>query len=103
MNVSKGHHVIQMNPLDAHKSTTHKEILMHENYPYDPPTFHNNATNRPNASTPTAFVYHLRFGCASEQVLRRTQPHVKGMEVQMNSWLQLRNHLPCDGCLAGKM
>ena len=76
---------------------------MHENYPYDPPTFHNNATNRPNASTPTAFVYHLRFGCASEQVLRRTQPHVKGMEVQMNSWLQLKNHLPCDGCLAGKM
>ena len=103
MNVSKGHHVIQMTPLDAHKSTTHKEILMHENYPYDPPTFHNNATNRPNASTPTAFVYHLRFGCASEQVLKRTQPHVKGMEVQMNSWLQLKNHLPCDGCLAGKM
>ena len=90
MNVSKGHHVLQMTPLDAHNTTTHKEIIMHEHYPYDPPTFHNNnATNRPNASTPTAFIYHLRYGCASEQILRRTQTQVKGMEVQMHSWGQL--------------
>jgi hypothetical protein len=104
MSVNKGHHIIRMTPIDAHHPTPHAQILLHERHPYDPPTYHNNATtNRPNATTLTAFVYHLRYGCASEQVLRRTQSHVKGMNVQMDSWPQLKTHLPCDGCLAGKM
>jgi hypothetical protein len=104
MSVNKRHHMIRMTPIDAHHPTPHAQILLHERHPYDPPTYHNNATtNRPNATTLTAFVYHLRYGCASEQVLRRTQSHVKGMNVQMDSWPQLKTHLPCDGCLAGKM
>ena len=104
MSVKQGHHIIRITPIDAYKPTPHKDILIHERHPYDPPTYHNNATtNRPNATTPTAFVYHLRYGCASEQVLKRTQAHVKGMEVQMHSWTKLKANLPCDGCLAGKM
>jgi hypothetical protein len=104
MNVKQEHHIIRITPMDAYKPTPHKDILIHERHPYDPPTYYNNATtNRPNATTPTAFVYHLRYGCASEQVLKRTQPHVKGMEVQMNSWTKLKANLPCDSCLAGKM
>jgi hypothetical protein len=86
MNVKQRHHIIRITPMNAYKPTPHKEILIHERHPYDPPTYNNNATtNRPNATTPTAFVYHPRYGRASEQVLKRTEAHVKGMEVQMNS------------------
>jgi hypothetical protein len=82
--------------------------MIHDRQPYDPPTYQNNGTfidnsNRPNASTPTAFIYYLRYGCASEQVLKRTQPHVIGMNIQLGSFKQLQSKLPCDACLAGKM
>ena len=93
MNVVRGHHTIQITPTDANIQTPHKTILMHNQEPYDPPTFHNHSTNihnRPNLQTPTAFVYHLRFGCACEQVLKHTQEHVIGLKVQKVSWKRLR-------------
>ena len=77
MSVIRGHHIIQMTPIDAHTTTPHRHALLHLRQPYDPPSFLNNSThtqnaNRPNTRTPTAFIYHLRFGCSSEVVLRRT-------------------------------
>jgi hypothetical protein len=108
MNVDRGHHIVSMTPTNAKEITPHKQILFHKREEYDPPTFHNHMTayqntNRPNLTTPTAFIDHLRYGCSSEQVLRRTQLHVIGMEVQMGSWPHLKNNLPCNACLAGKM
>jgi hypothetical protein len=108
MSILKGHHILKLTPINANEPTPHRTIMLHEPQPYDPPTVHNNATfstntNRPNASTPTAFIYHLRYGCAGEQVLKRTQPHVIGMNVQLGSWKTLQQKLPCDACLAGKM
>jgi hypothetical protein len=108
MSILRGHHIIKLTPINAHEPTPHRTIMLHEPQPYDPPTVQNNATfstnaNRPNASTPTAFIYHLRYGCAGEQVLKRTQPHVIGMNVQLGSWKTLQQKLPCDACLAGKM
>jgi hypothetical protein len=74
---------------------------------YDPPTFINNtlfnAANRPDAKTSLAFHFHLRMGCASQAVLRHTQQHVYGMQVQQGSWKKLKALLPCSACLAGKM
>jgi hypothetical protein len=108
MDVNKGHHILNMTPIHALTPTPHKEIILHRREPYDPPTFHNHSTitqntNRPNTKTPTAFIYHLRFACASEAVLKRTQSHVIGMEVQLGSWDKLKDNVPCDACLAGKM
>jgi hypothetical protein len=108
MSILRGHHIIKLTPISAYEDTPHKTIMIHERQPYDPPTYHNNGTfvdnsNRPNASTPTAFIYHLRYGCASEQVLKRTQPHVIGMNIQLGSFKQLQSKIPCDACLAGKM
>ena len=108
MDVNKGHHILNMTPIHALTPTPHKEIIFHRREPYDPPTFHNHSTitqntNRPNTKTPTAFIYHLRFACASEAVLKRTQSHVIGMEVQLGSWDKLKDNVPCDACLAGKM
>jgi hypothetical protein len=108
MSVIRGHHVIHMTPIDAHTTTPHKINLFHLREPYDPPSFINNAThiqnaNRPNSNTPTAFMYHLRYGCASEAVLQRTQHHVIGMQVRKDSWKMLSTQLPCNACLAGKM
>jgi hypothetical protein len=81
MDVNKGHHIINVTPIKANTPTPHKELLLHKREPYDPPTFHNHSTltqntNRPNTKTPTAFIYHLRFACASEAVLKRTQRQV---------------------------
>jgi hypothetical protein len=108
MSVIRGHHVIHMTPIDAHIQTTHKTNMLHLREPYDPPSFLNNSThlqnaNRPNTNTPTAFIYHLRYGCSSEVVLRRTQEHVIGMHVRKDSWKALQTLLPCNACLAGKM
>jgi hypothetical protein len=108
MHVNKCHHILNITPIKALTTTPHKEILLHRREPYDPPTFHNHSTmtqntNRPNTKTPTAFIYHLRFACASEVVLKRTQGHVIGMEVQLGSWDKLKDNIPCDACLAGKM
>jgi hypothetical protein len=67
MSVTKGHMLISVLPTYADKETTHRQVFMHEDEPYDPPTFVNNVlyncTNRPNANTPTAFPWHLRYGC----------------------------------------
>jgi hypothetical protein len=57
----------------------------------EPPTLINNVlftqnANRPDVSTPTALIYHLRYGCISEPVLQHTQRHVIGMNVQQGSW-----------------
>ncbi len=87
MSVVKGHHILKILPTDALTETTHRKIYLHNDHPYDPPTFMNNviyqAVNRPNAHTPTAFIYHLRFGCKSIQVLQHTQRHVEGIQVQI--------------------
>ncbi len=108
MNVIREHHVINMTLIDAHTETPHKITLLHLREPYDPPSFHNNAThtqntNRPYVNTPTAFIYHLRYGCAGEVVLKRTQEHAIGMQVRKDSWNNLSHLLPCNACIAGKM
>jgi hypothetical protein len=108
MSVIRGHHVIRMTSIDAQTPTPHRTNLLHLQEPYDPPSFLNNSTNtqnanRPNSNTPTAFIYHLRYGCASEVVLRRTQEHVVRMQVRKDSWKVLSTQLPCNACLAGKM
>jgi hypothetical protein len=107
MSVKRGHQIIKMLPVNADKETTHQIVYLHKREPYDPPTYINsvlfNAANRPDAKTPLAFHYHLRFGCASEVVLKQTQQHVCGMQVQKGSWKTLRSLLPCSACLAGKM
>jgi hypothetical protein len=96
-----------MTTIDAHTTTPHKINLFHLREPYDPPSFINNSTqtqnaNRPNTNTPTAFIYHLRYGCASEVVIQRTQHHVIKMQVRKDSWKMLSTQLPCNACLAGK-
>ena len=108
MTVKRGHQIIKLLPIQADKETTHHQLYLHHNpEPYDPPTYINNmlfnAANRPDAKTPLAFHYHLSFGCASEAVLRHTQQHVCGMQVQKGSWKTLKSLLPCSACLAGKM
>jgi hypothetical protein len=107
VSVVKGHHIFRILPTNTNQHTTHRSIYAHIDYPYDPPTFVNNvlyqAVNRPNAHTPTAFVYHLRFGCKSVQVMKHTQAHVEGMQIQQGSWKALTGQLPCSACVAGKM
>jgi transposase InsO family protein len=46
---------------------------------------------------------HLRFGCKSLAVLKHTQKHVEGMQIQQGTWKQLETQLPCSACIAGKM
>jgi hypothetical protein len=103
----KGHHILRILPIDATQETAHKQYYLHNDHPYDPPTFVNNALfqalNRPNLQTPTAFTLHLRFGCKSAQVLKPTQKHVNGMHIQQGSWSTLESQLPCSACIAGKM
>jgi hypothetical protein len=86
MSVTKGHMLISVLPTHADKETTHRKVYMHEDEPYDPPTFVNNVlyncTNRPNVNTPTAFTWHLRYGCKCTQILRNTQHHVNGLHIQ---------------------
>jgi transposase InsO family protein len=105
MSVVKGHHILKILPTDATIETPHRKIYLHNDHPYDPSTFMNNvlyqAINRPSAHTPIAFIYHLRFGCKSIQVLNHT--HVDGMQIQQGSWNTLKGQLPCSACIAGKM
>ena len=76
MSVTKGHMLISVLPTHAERETTHRRIYVHNDEPYDPPTFVNtvlyNCSNRPNANTPTAFTWHLRYGCKCAHVLRNT-------------------------------
>ncbi len=107
MEVKKGHLIIQMLPFSPHKKTTHRTIYIHDNQPYDPPTFVNDIryqhVNRANLQTPTAFIWHLRYACKSADVLKHTQQHVEGLTTQMGSWKQLKQLLPCSACIAAKM
>jgi hypothetical protein len=108
IDVIKGHHILNITPIHALTPTHTKRSSSTDENHTTSPTFHNHSTmtqntNRPKTKTPTAFIYHLRFACASEVVLKRTQGHVFGMEVQLGSWDKLKDNLPCSACLAGKM
>jgi hypothetical protein len=89
MSVTRGHKLVTMLPIRANSETTHRQIYLHNNAPYDPPTYVNNTlyqcTNRPNANTSTAFTWHLRYGCKSAQVLKHTQGKVDGLHIQHGS------------------
>ena len=107
MSVTRGHKLITVMPTNAEEETTHRTVYLHPNEPYDPPTFVNNVlyqcTNRPNAHTPTAFTWHLRFGCKCVKVLQNTQQHVNGLQIRQGTLKDLGKLLPCSACLAGKM
>ena len=105
MTVKLAHKVIQVLPIQAQETTTHRQVYAHESTNYDPPTYYNNAnhTRRPNAYTPPAYQWHLRYACACQSVMMRTQANVLGMQVQKDSWKQLANLLPYSACVAGKM
>jgi hypothetical protein len=98
---------MQILPISPTKETNHRIIYLHLDQPYDPPTFvnetHYQQLNRANFHTPTAFIWRLRYACKSADVLKHTQQHVEGLNVQMGSWPQLKQLLPCSACLAGKM
>ncbi len=65
MSVTKGHKIIRILPTPADQTTPHRTIYFHLDEPYDLPTFVNNifyqCSNRPNANTPSAFTWHLRY------------------------------------------
>jgi hypothetical protein len=107
LTVKQGHHILRLLPTDATQSTKHRIIYLHNDEPYDPPTFVNETLyqnlNRPCLNTPTAFKIHLRYGCKSIEVLKHTHKHVDGMQIQQGSWNQLASQLPCSACIAGKM
>ena len=107
MSVTRGHKLISVLPTNAEEETTHRQVYLHANEPYDPPTFVNNVlyqcVNRPNAHTPTAFTWHLRFACKCAQVLKITQQNVNGLHIQHGTIHDLGKLLPCSACLAGKM
>ncbi len=107
MSVTRGHKLITILPIRANSETTHRQIYLHNNEPYDPPTYVNNTlyqyTNRPNANTPTAFTWHLRYACKSAQVLKHTQGKVDGLHIQHGTLKDIDKLTPCSACLAGKM
>jgi hypothetical protein len=82
LSVQQGHHILRIIPTDATQTTQYRTIYLHNDEPYDPPTFVNEPLfqnlNRPCLHTPTAFKWHLRFGCKSLAVLKYTQKHVQG-------------------------
>jgi hypothetical protein len=101
MSVTRGHKIIKILPTHANVETPHKTIYLHLDELYDPPTLVNNAlyqcTNRPNAQTPSAFTWHLRYGCKCASVLKHTQHQVERTFNDLSKLL-----LPCSACLAGK-
>ena len=105
MSVKAAHKVISVLPISATTETTHRIVRIHLTTRYDPPTYTNNSlhTRRPNIQTPPAYVWHLRMACARSEVLERTKANVKGMNIQHQSWKQLKQLLPCTACIAGKM
>jgi hypothetical protein len=107
MSVTKGHKLIRILPTIAAQETAHKIIYFHKDEPYDPPTFINNilyqCSNRPNAHTPSAFTWHLRYACKCSAVLQRTQQHVDGLQIRQGTLKDLPKLLPCFACLAGKL
>jgi hypothetical protein len=108
MSVTRGHKIIKILPTNAAQETPHRIIYFHRDEPYDPPTFVNNVfyqcANRPtNAQTPSAFTWHLRYACKCESVLKLTQSHVDGLQIQQGTLHDLSKLLHCSACLAGKM
>ena len=107
MSVTRGHKIVRVLPTHATQETPHRKIYFHLDEPYDPPTFVNNVfyqcANRPNAQTPSAFTWHLRYACKCEAVLKLTQNNVDGLQVQQGTLHDLAKLLPCSACLAGKM
>ena len=107
MSVTRGHKIIKILPTNATQETPHRIIYFHRDEPYDPPTFVNNVffqcANRPNAQTPSTFTWHLRYACKCEAVLKLTQSHVDGLQIQQGTLHDLSKLLPCSACLAGKM
>jgi len=87
MNVNQAHKVVEILPIPATTTTQHRQVYAHLTTRYDPPTYHNNAihSKRPNAHTPPAYQWHLRYACACQPVLQRTQANVRGMQVQEDS------------------
>ncbi len=106
MSVTRGHNIIKILPTPATIENPHKKIYLHLDEPYDPPTFVNNVlyqcVNRPNAQTPSAFTWHLRYGCKCASVLKHTKQHVEGLTIRQGTFQDLEKLLPCSGCLAGK-
>jgi hypothetical protein len=41
LSVQQGHHILRLMPIDALKPTQHRTIYLHNDEPYDPPTFVN--------------------------------------------------------------
>jgi hypothetical protein len=107
LSVQQGHHILRLIPTHALQPTQHRTIYLHKDETYDPPTFVNETLfqnlNRPCLHTPTAFKWHLRYGCKSLQILKHTQKHIDGMHIQKGSWDTLASQLPCSACVAGKM
>ncbi len=107
MSVHKGHNTFHALPISPQDETAHRKIYLHLDEPYEPPTYINNVifqlANRANLQTPTAFIWHLRYACKCVEVLKHTQENVIGMHVQLGSWPQLKQQLPCVACLAGHM
>ena len=107
MSVVRGHKIIKVFPIAAEQDTTHATIYMHLDEPYDPPTFVNTVlyqcSNRPNAHTPSAFTWHLRYACKCASVLKHTQANVEGLHIRQGTLGDLPQLLPCSACLAGKL
>ncbi len=87
MAVKLAHKIMEVLPIAANKNTEHRQVYAHESTKYDPPTYYNNAvhTRRPSAKTPPAYQWHLRYACACQAVLQRTQVNVMGMQAQKDS------------------
>ncbi len=43
---------------------------------------------RPDATTPSALIWHARLACVSKEVMQRTQRNSTGMTVRKESWDQ---------------
>ena len=83
----------------SHTGATTLEVLTYENA-----LIQNLAVvHRPNARTPSTFRWHLRWACASIKKLRDIHSNVDGMEVQQGTWNRLKDLLPCEACVAGKL
>ena len=107
MEVNKGHLIVKILPTDAPQQTSHRTIYLHEDKIYEPPTFvpteQFQYVNRANLQTPTAFLWHLCYACKCPSLLKHTQEHVIGTNVQQGSWKALETQLPCTACIAVKM
>jgi hypothetical protein len=104
MDVIAAHKILHVLPISAKTQTNHRTVLFHLPTPYEPPTYHNNATHRrPDVRTSKAMIWHTRSACACKEVMQRTRCNVIEMNVRQDSWKSLNALLPCSACTAGKM